>query len=74
MRKVSASRHLPVGLVRDCIMIEADRRQLKIKAGSVNRLKKELGLYAKERGQERQRVDRLKQNGADAHDLKHAAS
>ena len=55
-------------------MAEQDRRQLKIKTGSVVRLKKELLLYVKERDREQQRVNDLKQGGADVHDIKHAAS
>lgn len=55
-------------------MTDSDKRQLKIKTGSVNRLKKELHLYAKERQKEQQRVERLKEGGADSHDIKHAAS
>ena len=55
-------------------MAENDIRQLKIKTGSVNRLRKELNLYSKEREQEQQRVDKLKQSGADSHDIRHAAS
>lgn len=53
-------------------MSESERKQLKIKTGSVNRLKKELGLYATEKENEQQRVQRLKDAGADPHDIKHA--
>jgi hypothetical protein len=47
-------------------------RQLKIKSGSVGRLKKELGLYQEEEAKEQQKVSRLKAEGADEHDIKHA--
>ena len=45
---------------------------LKIKAGSVNRLKKELGLYVEEKERERKTVARMKEEGADTYDIKHA--
>ncbi len=53
-------------------MDAADLRLLKIKTGSLNRLKKELGLYKQEEEQERQRVARMKSENADYHDIKHA--
>lgn len=53
-------------------MDAADLRLLKIKTGSLNRLKKELGLYKEEEEQERQRVARMKAEDADIHDIKHA--
>ncbi|BDA40373.1 probable tubulin-specific chaperone A [Coccomyxa sp. Obi] len=53
-------------------MDAADLRLLKIKTGSLNRLKKELGLYKQEEEQERQRVARMKAEDADTHDIKHA--
>ena len=53
-------------------MTDAEKRMLKIKTGSVTRLKKELGLYVEEREKERQRVARMKEEGADSHDVKHA--
>ncbi len=52
--------------------MDAEKRLLKIKTGSVVRLKKELGLYEKEKETEAQRVARMKDEGADAHDIKHA--
>lgn len=55
-------------------MTDAEKRLLKIKTGSVVRLKKELGLYEKEQEQERQKVARMKEEGADSHDIKHAVS
>ena len=53
-------------------MADAERRMLKIKTGSVVRLKKELGLYETEKESEAQRVARMKEEGADVHDIKHA--
>ncbi|KAK9792229.1 hypothetical protein WJX73_000121 [Symbiochloris irregularis] len=53
-------------------MSNQEARQLKIKTGSVVRLKKELALYLKERDSEQQRVNALKQGQADKHDIKHA--
>ena len=53
-------------------MAESQRRMLKIKTGSVNRLKKELGLYVDEKERERQKVARMKEEGADTYDIKHA--
>lgn len=54
-------------------MVE-EARQLTIKTGAVRRLSKELGLYEKERDQEAAHVEKLKANGADSHDIKHAVS
>ena len=53
-------------------MSESERRMLKIKTGSVNRLKKELGLYVEEKERERQKVARMKEEAADTYDIKHA--
>ena len=55
-------------------MAEVERRMLKIKTGSVVRLKKELGLYETEKDSEAQRVARMKEEGADVHDIKHAVN
>ncbi len=55
-------------------MADVERRMLKIKTGSVVRLKKELGLYETEKESEEQRVARMKEEGADVHDIKHAVS
>lgn len=52
--------------------MDAEKRLLKIKTGSVVRLKKELGLYEKEKETEAQRVVRMKEQGADVYDIKHA--
>ncbi|KAK9804409.1 hypothetical protein WJX72_011462 [[Myrmecia] bisecta] len=53
-------------------MADQEIRQVKIKTGSVRRLAKELALYEKEREAEQAKVDRLKADGAEIHDLKHA--
>ena len=53
-------------------MADAEKRMLKIKTGSVVRLKKELGLYETEKESEVQRVARMKEQGADKYDIKHA--
>lgn len=53
-------------------MDAADLRLLKIKTGSLTRLKKELVLYKEEEEQERQRVARMKTEDANIHDIKHA--
>ena len=47
-------------------------RQLKIKTGVVRRLKKELGMYAKELEGEKSRVQQMKDAGADPFDVKQA--
>ena len=49
-------------------------RQLKIKTGVVRRLKKELGMYAKELEGEKSRVQQMKDAGADPFDVKQAVS
>ncbi|KXZ54861.1 hypothetical protein GPECTOR_4g933 [Gonium pectorale] len=46
----------------------------KVKTSSVKRLHKELGYYEKERDREQARVDKMKEDGADASDLKQAES
>lgn len=48
------------------------RKQLTIRTGAVKRLTKELKLYKEERTQEEKRVDKIKADGADQHDVKHA--
>jgi tubulin-specific chaperone A len=49
-------------------------RQLKIKTGSVKRLQKELILYEKEHDKEVAKVEKMKAENAEPHDLKHAVS
>ena len=55
-------------------MSEADKRQVKIKVGTVRRLRKELSLYLEEESRERSRVQKLRDEGADPHDIKYAVS
>jgi len=50
------------------------KKQLVIKTNVVRRLTKEMGMYEGERKQEQTRVDKLKADGADSHDIKHAVS
>ena len=50
------------------------KRQLKIKTGSVKRLAKEVVMYKKDEETETARVNRMKANGGDASDIKHAVS
>ena len=53
-------------------MSEADRKALKVKAGVVKRLCKELHMYQQEVVAEQAKVQRLKEQGADPHDIKYA--
>lgn len=48
------------------------KRQLKIKTGSVKRLAKEVVMYKKDEETETARVNRMKADGSDASDIKHA--
>ena len=50
------------------------KRQLVIKTNVVRRLAKEVEMYEQERKAEQLRVDKLKAEGADSHDIKHAVS
>lgn len=50
----------------------AEVRQLKIKTGSVQRLSKELGMYATEQATEAARVAKMRMDDADSHDIQHA--
>jgi len=45
---------------------------LKIKTGSVQRLSKELGMYAEEQATEAARVAKMRESNADSHDIQHA--
>jgi tubulin-specific chaperone A len=47
-------------------------KALKVKTGALKRLHKELLMYEKERDREQAKVDKLRSEGADAHDLKQA--
>lgn len=48
------------------------QKQLKVKTGVVKRLHKELGYYAEERDNDQARVDKMKAEGKDSHDIKQA--
>jgi len=49
-------------------------RQLQIKTKALDRLHKELQYYMKEKAKEHVRVESMKAENADAHDLKQAVS
>lgn len=49
-------------------------KQLKVKTNSAKRLHKEVAYYEKEKEKEQARVDKMKEEGADASDLKQAVS
>lgn len=53
-------------------MSEADKRTLKVKTGVVKRLRKELDMYQQEVQTEQAKVQKLKNEGADPHDIKYA--
>mmetsp|Transcript_38282 Transcript_38282/g.108226 ORF Transcript_38282/g.108226 Transcript_38282/m.108226 type:complete len:113 (-) Transcript_38282:487-825(-) len=53
-------------------MDQQELRQLKIKTGSVKRLRKELTMYEKEHTKEIGKVEKMKAENADSHDIKHA--
>lgn len=55
-------------------MSEADKKALKVKAGVVKRLAKEMAMYEQEVAAEQTKVQRLKDSGADTHDIKYAVS
>lgn len=52
-------------------MSEADKRSLKVKAGVVKRLAKELQMYEAEVAAEGAKAQRLRDAGADPHDIKY---
>ena len=54
-------------------MSEADKRSLRVKAGVVKRLHKELEMYKKEVEAETAKAQRLRDEGADPHDIKYQA-
>lgn len=56
------------------VMSEADKKALKVKAGVVKRLAKEMAMYEQEVAAEQAKVQRLKDSGADPHDIKYAVS
>ncbi len=47
-------------------------RSITIKTGIVRRLAKELGMYREEERQEKEKVKKLKDSGADPYDIKYA--
>jgi tubulin-specific chaperone A len=47
-------------------------KQLKVRTGVVKRLTKELGYYSKERDDEAARVEKMRADGKDSHDIKQA--
>lgn len=51
---------------------EAQLKQLKIRCGTVKRLRKELDMYQKEKEQEEGKVRKLKEADADIHDIRYA--
>lgn len=55
-------------------MSEAERKQLRIKAGAVKRIRKELAMYIEEQEKEQSKVQKLRDEGADVHDIKYAVS
>ena len=50
---------------------EADQRQLKIKTGTVRRLRKELGMYSEEVSRGTAKVALMREEGADPYDIKY---
>lgn len=52
-------------------MSDEDKRSLKVKAGVVKRLRKELDMYAAEVATETAKVQQLRDAGADPHDIKY---
>ncbi len=55
-------------------MSDADKRQIKIKVGALKRLRRELALYMEEQEKEQAKVQKLRDDGADPHDIKYAVS
>lgn len=53
-------------------MADTEKRSLKIKANTVNRIVKELQMYENDLVKEQGKYEALKDQGADAHDLKYA--
>lgn len=51
---------------------EADQRALKIKTGTVRRLRKELGMYSEEVSRGTAKVAGMREEGADPYDIKYA--
>lgn len=55
-------------------MDAAELKSLKVKTGTVRRLRKELAMYVHEQRSEATKVEKLKSEGADPHDIKYAVS
>jgi tubulin-specific chaperone A len=55
-------------------MSDADKKALKVKTGVVKRLGRELLMYQEEVQAEQAKVQRLKDQAADSHDIKYAVS
>lgn len=53
-------------------MDEAQLKSLKVKTGTLRRLRKELGMYVEEQTKESEKVEKLRSQGADPHDIKYA--
>lgn len=53
-------------------MDAAELKSLKVKTGTLRRLRKELGMYVDEQAKETQKVEKLRSDGADPHDIKYA--
>lgn len=53
-------------------MADTEKRSLKIKANTVNRIVKELQMYEQDLVKEQRKYETLKNQEADAHDLKYA--
>ena len=47
-----------------------DLKQLRIRSGVVKRLRKELAAYSSECEREQEKVEKMRADGADAHDIK----
>ncbi len=54
--------------------MQAELKQIKIKTGTLKRVKKELVMYQQELAKEQIKVNALKESGADASDIKYAVS
>ena len=55
----------------DALMAESeDLKQLRIRSGVVKRLRKELAAYSSECEREQEKVEKMRADGADAHDIK----
>ena len=55
-----------------CSMAESESKQLRIKTGTLRRLRKELGMYQDEEAKESAKVAKLRHEAADSHDIKYA--